>query len=45
VTIPDHLRARQSTAINDTGVIELIGKDGVVLLGQGGNHSQIGVEA
>ena len=45
VTIPDHLRSRQSTAINDTGVVEFVRENGIALLHQGRNHREVGVEA
>ena len=45
VAIPDHLRSRQSAAINNAGVIEFIREDGIVLLHQRWNHSKIGIES
>ena len=44
VSIADDLGTRQATAIDDAGMIQLIGEDGIFLPDQGRNGSQVGAE-
>ena len=45
VAIPNDLRPRQAAAINNAGVIEFVGKNGIALLHQGRNYSEVGVQS
>ena len=45
VGIADDLRAGEAAAVDDAGMVQLVGEDAIVFAHQGRDDSQVGVEA